>query len=280
MNKITFLFFLFLIIFAVKSFAQPFTFQYTGLSKSFMLDLDFGNKGKGAGVKYKGQTQVIALQVKSYQLDTSGRRNGKPDIETFVWDEVIAGKVNGQYGLSKSKDVVKNSWYQRKKDGKRFFLHHVKNKKDNGNSALLVHGAFIKFNRINNNKVEIEYPDGQKTTSVLPDEDSPDARRQSYIEDYNFDGYDDLGFSIPDAGMGVYRTFGIWLYNPVSKRFEKMVEPDYTNAECSELCNVTLDKKKKLLYSTCRGGARWWQDTYRFSTKNKLIWISSKELNL
>lgn len=219
------------------------------------------------------------MRIKSYRVDASGRSDGQPDLTTYIWDEMVAGKVNDQYGLTKSVNLVKNIWYLRKKDGRRFELKYLKNKEDNGNSSLIVHGALINFNRISNNKLEIKYPNRQITSVVLPNVDSPDASRQSYIEDYNFDGYDDLGFSISDAEMGVYRTFGIWLYNPISKQFEKMVEPDYTNAECSELCNVTLDKKKRLLYSTCRGGARWWQDTYQFSTKNRLIWISSKENN-
>lgn len=280
MKKISIIFFALLIVIAGKSFAQPFRLQSIGLSKPFTLDLNFGNEGKGACLKYKGQTNMIALRIKSYQVDTSGRSSGQPDWITYIWDEMIAGKVNGQYGLTKSVNSVKNIWYLRQKDGRRFELQHLENKEDNGNSALIVHGALVNFNRIDSDKLTIKYPNGQTTSVILPNVDSPDASRQSHIEDYNFDGYDDLGFSIPDAGMGVYRTFGIWLYHPVGKRFEKMIEPDYTNAECSDLCNVTVDKKKKLLYSTCRGGARWWQDTYRFSTKNRLIWLRSKELDL
>ena len=280
MKRIAIIIFGFLTMLAGKSFAQPIRLQSVGLSKPFTLDLYFGNEGKGAGVKYKGQANMIALRIKSYGVDTSGRSSGKPDVVTYVWDEMIAGKVNGQYGLTKKLNAVENSWYFRKKDGRRFELQQLQNKEDSGNSTLIVHDALISFNRISNNKLEIKYSNGKTTSVILPNVDSPDARRQSYIEDYNFDGYDDLGFSIPDAGMGVYRTFGIWLYHPESKRFEKMIEPDFNHAECSSLCDVTLDKKKKLLFSTCRGGARWWQDTYRFSTNNRLIWLRSKELNL
>lgn len=43
------------------------------------------------------------------------------------------------------------------------------------------------------------------------------------IADYNFNGFDNVAFSIPDAGMGVYRTFSIYLYNPKSKRFNNFV---------------------------------------------------------
>ncbi|ULT41228.1 hypothetical protein KRR40_42165 [Niabella defluvii] len=47
----------------------------------------------------------------------------------------------------------------------------------------------------------------------------PGGARQSYIADYNFDGYDDVAFSVADAGMGVYRQFTIYLYNPDTNSF-------------------------------------------------------------
>ncbi|UTX48364.1 hypothetical protein [Chryseobacterium sp. MA9] len=51
-------------------------------------------------------------------------------------------------------------------------------------------------------------------------------------------------YSVPDDGMGVYRMFDVYLYNPQSKRFEKLKEPDYSRSSCSCLCNVTVEKDK------------------------------------
>lgn len=270
---------IFLTIISAKVYAQPYTLQSVGLSKPFSLEIYFGDQGKGAFVKYHGQTEIIALRIKHYKIDTIDRKDGQPDEETFVWDEIVGGKVNGSYGLMHNINAVKNAWYIRKKDGKKFNLQHIENKRANGNDQYLLHGAMISFNHIENNKLKIQYPDGKYLATTLPDFDSPNAARQSSIADYNFDGFDDIAFSIPDAGMGVYREFSIWLYNPASKRFDKLAEPNYAKAKCSCLCDVKLDAKNKLLYTSCRGGARWWQDVYRYTSANKLLWIRSKEMN-
>lgn len=269
----------FLTIVAAKVYAQPYALQSVGLSKPFSLEIYFGNQGKGAFVKYHGQTEIIALRIKSYRADTSGRKDGQPDKETYLWDEVLNGKVNGTYGLSHDINAVKNAWYIRKKDGKKFNLQHIESKGAKGNDQYLLHGAMISFNHTENNKLKIQYPDGKNLATTLPDFDSPNAVRQSSIADYNFDGFDDIAFSIPDAGMGVYREFSIWLYNPASKRFDRLADPNYAKAKCSCLCDVKLDTKNKLLYTSCRGGARWWQDVYRYTSANKLLWIRSKEMN-
>lgn len=258
-----------------RSLAQPYTLQSVGLSKPFSLSIYFGDGGKGAFVKYQGQTHIIALRIKSYHVDKSGRSDGQPDVETLVWDELIDGKINGRYGLTKTINGIDNIWYLRNKDNKRLKLQNMEHKGDHNDDQYLLHGALIRFNHFDNNKLNIQYPDGKRFNAALPDFDSPNAARQSTIADYNFDGYDDLAFSIPDAGMGVYRMFSIWLYNPVSKRFDQLSEPDYGKAGCSCLCDVTLDQKRKLFLTSCRGGAKWWQDEYRFTANNRLVWVRS-----
>lgn len=261
--------------------AQPFTLKSVGETKTFQLQIYYSTQGKGAFVQYAGQKGIIPLRIRTYAVDSTERKSGQPDFTTYVWDEVINGKVTGSYGLVEGLRQISDAWYLRKKDGKRFPLQHIEKNalKYDGNKKFLLHGALLSFNISKHHLLSIAYPDGLKKTVQLPDFDQPEVVRQSIIADYNFDGYDDIAFSIPDAGMGVYRIFSIWLYHPTSKRFEKLQEPDYSKSNCSGLCDVSIDKKRKLFFTACRGGARWWQDVYRFDKTNRLIWIKSDTLN-
>ena len=274
------LFTLFLAFLIISSNAQPFTLKSVGLAKEFRLKIYFGAQGKGAFVQYVGQKGIIPLRIKSFSVDSSERESGQPDFTTYVWDEVINGIKTGSYGLTEGLREVFDIWYLRKKDGKRFKLEYVDENREeySGDNKYLLHGVLLSFNHIRNNHLSFEYPGGTKKVVELPDFDDPNAARQSIIADYNFDGYDDVAFSIPDAGMGVYRIFSIWLYSPKSKRFEKLQEPDYSKANCSGLCDVSINREKKLLYTSCRGAATWWQDVYRFASGNKLVWIRSSKV--
>lgn len=272
---------LFLLLIVANVHAQPFDLKSVGEAKTFRLRIYFGTQGKGAFVQYHGQKGIIPLQVKSRTVDSTERKSGQPDFTTYVWDEVIDGKITGNYGLTVGLRQILDVWYLRKKDGKRFSLESTEQKSDSydGADQYLLHGALLSFNHTKHNQLSIEYPGGMKKVMQLPDFDAPNHARQSIIADYNFDGYDDVAFSIPDAGMGVYRIFSIWLYQPKSRQFEKLPDPDYSRSNCSELCDVRIDGKKKLLFTSCRGGASWWQDVYRFSSPNKLVWVKSGKAN-
>ncbi|TZF95310.1 hypothetical protein FW781_15590 [Chryseobacterium panacisoli] len=259
-------------------FAQPFTLKSTGEAKEFRLTLYYGAQGKGAFVQYTGKKEIIPLQVKSFRVDTDGRNDGQPDIEYYIWNEMIEGKINGVYRFEIMHHQTSNISYTRGKDNRKFTLEMVEDeKKYDGNGKYLLHGALLSFNHFYNNHFTITYPDGKTTTIELSAPDKPSFVRQSIIEDYNFDGYDDIAFSVPDDGMGVYRMFDVYLYNTGSKRFEKLKEPDYSRSSCSCLCDVTIEKDKKLLKTGCRGGARWHQDIYRFGKKGTLEWVATKE---
>ena len=272
---------LLLICIVIMSFvikAQPFTLHSVGEPKEFSLQIYYGRAGRGAFVQYKGEKGIIPLQIKSVTIDSTGRSDGQPDFTSYVWDEMADGKVNGTYRLTEGLRQISDVSYERKKDGRKFKLAMTENKKDtyDGINKYFLNRVMISFNHFYNDELSFKYADGTYFKTVLPSIDNADAARQSIIDD-NFDGYDDVPFSIPDAGMGVYRTFNIWLYNPVNKRFEELIEPDYSQSQCSCLCDVSIDKSKKLLNTGCRGGARWWQDTYRFSKNGTLKWVHSKD---
>lgn len=267
------------VIYSTFLHAQPLTLKSVDEIKEFRLKLYYGNEGKGAFVQYEGKKEIIPLRVNSYILDTIPEKTGQPDRHYFVWDEIVDRKVNGIYKMLQIQNLITDVSYTRSKDGKKFELELAdeESEKSDGDDKYLLHGAMISFNHFYNNKLLIEYPDGKKMNAKLPFPDSPDAAQQSIIRDYNFDGYDDLAFTIPDAGMGVYSTFTIYLYHPKKKRFEKLTEPDYSKSACSCLCDVLVSNEEKVLRTGCRGGASWHHDLYRFDQNGVLRWISSEE---
>ncbi|WP_431292761.1 XAC2610-related protein [Pedobacter sp. P26] len=254
--------------------AQPFSLQSTTGARPFILDIYFGTEGKGAFVQYRGQQGIISLRL---ETRSSHGSLTAPKV-TYVWDEVIGGKVTGSYGLTQEAGKLSGIWYKRSKDGKQFQLEQIIAPGDEARiDKYLLHDVLISFRHTSDNLLIFSYGDGSTKTSQLPGFDHPDPRRLGTIADYNFDGFDDVAFSIPDEGMGVYRNFTIYLYNPKSKRFHLLAEPNATQGKCSGLCDVTLDKKNKLLMSSCRGGATWWTDVYRYSNSGKLTWVKSSK---
>ncbi|TKC06648.1 hypothetical protein FA048_15700 [Pedobacter polaris] len=261
-----------LVLLFSQAVAQPFSLRSTGEAKPFQLEIYFGTEGKGAVVQYRGQQGIIPLQLKSRTVQD---KTGQSKV-TYLWEEVVGGKVTGTYGLTQESEKVSGIWYKRNRDGKRFKLEHAPDQQGYERiGKYLLHGVLISFRYTTDNLLIFSYPDGSTKTSQLPSFDHPDPQRKGTIADYNFDGYDDVAFSIPDGGMGVYRTYSIYLYNRTSKQFQILAEPNAPKAKCTGFCDVTLDKKNKLFITACRGAATWWKDVYKFSHNNNLIWVSS-----
>ena len=253
--------------------AQPVLLKSSGAGKTFQLKIYYGTEGKGAFVQYVGQQSIIPLKLTSRKVQTPTRHEVVKSIVTYTWDELLDGKVNGSYGLTGNSEKVSKAWYKRKADGKQFQLIHSSEAQELGADSYLLHGVMITFQHTMGELLTFTYPNKSIKTYHLPDFDHPDPLRNATIADYNFDGYDDVAFSIPDAGMGVYRTFSIFLYDPLSKRFQELAEPNDPRASCSGLYDVTLDTKNKLLMTSCRGAAKWWRDVYRYTEGNKLKWL-------
>lgn len=100
---------------------------------------------------------------------------------------------------------------------------------------------------------------------------------QIYFNDYNFDGYTDIAVSAPDMGMGVYAVFDVFLYQPKSKDYQVLDQSkiDFSQAQCSILADLKLIPQKKQMTSSCRGGAKWWVDTFEFK-HGQWRWLKSK----
>ncbi|MCX8532976.1 XAC2610-related protein [Chryseobacterium luquanense] len=270
--------FLLTLFFNLKINAQPFTLKSMGKAKPFSLKIYYGTKGKGAFVQYKNQKGIIPLIIKKYHVDKSGREEGQPDFTSYVWDEIIDGKINGTYYLTEGLRDLFEIKYIRKKDNRTFKFEEDRSEKFDGISKFLLHDVMIDYNIFYDNRLKFIYPDKQIANVELADVDSPDFSRHAIIDDYNFDGFDDISFSIPDAGMGVYRTFTVFLFDPKNRKFKELKEPDFGKSKCECFCDLKLDKTKKIISSECRGGARWWRDFYQYKNGN-LVWMSSKQVN-
>jgi len=264
-------------IFTCRYHAQPFTLTSVDEAKEFSLKIYYGTHGKGAFVQYKGQKGIIPLQIKSFNVDKSGREDGQPDFTSYIWEEIIDGKINGTYYLTEGLRDLFDVKYIRKKDKRTFKFEEDKTEKFDGVSKFLLHDVMIDYNIFYDNLLKFMYSNKQTINLQLPDIDSPNFSRHATINDYNFDGFDDISFSIPDGGMGVYRTFTVFIYNTKTKKFEKLIEPDFRKSKCECLCNLKIEKNKKIISSECRGGARWWKDFYQYKN-GKLFWVRSQEI--
>jgi len=145
-------------------------------------------------------------------------------------------------------------------------------------TTVKLHGYTFRYKPLGTDTILMTGPNGKKR--VLPGgilAENEHAIRRHKIEDYNFDGYPDIAFSVPDQGMGVYRFFDIWMYNPKARTFSQLQCGQTPGSKCTCFCNVEIDKKRKHLLSSCRSGARWWQDVYTFDARGKLKFLKSRE---
>lgn len=96
------------------------------------------------------------------------------------------------------------------------------------------------------------------------------------INDYNFDGFTDFAVYHTDDGMGVYTIYQIFIFNPKTKQFENLKFPSNFNPQCDMFCDIKVDKTKKILTSSCRGGAKFHTDLWKYDKNKKLTLLKSK----
>lgn len=269
---------LLLLLLSLPLAAQPFTFRAAGEAKEFRLEIGFAGGGKAAWVQYKGKDACMALELRRYDRDSSGRAAGQPDVEQYTWYERYLGKRTGEYGFSVMGHQVYDAYYLRYRDRKRFPLVFEEGAARQGTVKLLLHGVLVFFNETQHDSLEFRYTRGSPQRALLTGlPDAPGVYRHYIVADYNFDGYEDIAFSVPDAGMGVYREFDLWLYQPGPGRFKRLQLPEPAPGQCACFCDLRTDPARKILRSSCRGGARWWTDLYRFDTQGRLLYTGSRE---
>jgi len=76
--------------------------------------------------------------------------------------------------------------------------------------------------------------------------------------------------------MGVYTIYEIFIFNPKTKQFDRLIFPSDFNPKCDMFCDVKVDKIKKTLTSSCRGGARTHSDIWKYDKNKKLILLKTE----
>lgn len=120
-------------------------------------------------------------------------------------------------------------------------------------------------------KVEIKNQQTKKTQLVNIETSITGKPSILEINDYNFDGYTDFAAFRTDDGMGVYTIYQIFIFNPKTKNFDILKFPSNYNPKCDMFCDVKVDKIKKTITSSCRGGARTHNDIWKYDKNKKLI---------
>lgn len=250
----------------IQANAQPFKFNSIGEKKPFSLHFGWHNK-KGAYVWYDGQKSPIALKLKHYERDTSQREDHQPDVEYYKWTELVNGKATGEYKLTSMLRTISDVEYLRYKDQRKFKFEIDENEKYEGKNMALLHGIQIHFYTFFKDDLIIKYPDLKEEKFKLY-EVNEGKPRYVYIDDYNFDGIDDIAFSVTD-GEGLNVVYNVFIYNPTTKRFSPLKEPE--DIGCGYFNNLKVDKKAKKLAVTCKDNARWKTYIYKIDKTGKLV---------
>lgn len=101
--------------------------------------------------------------------------------------------------------------------------------------------------------------------------------RKITFADYNFDGLRDFSVSVPDDGMGVYHIYDVFLYDRQKKTFYPLPFPSDGPVQCDQFCDLKINSGNKTLSSTCRGGADWHKDVFRYGKDGSLQVVPPKE---
>ncbi|RZJ82165.1 MAG: hypothetical protein EOO47_01620 [Flavobacterium sp.] len=246
-----------------------------GTQRPIYLEMGY-TLDKGAFVWYKGQNEPIPLKIKSLTIDSSEKEAGQPNFTTYKWTEVYKGKAIGEYGFIEWPRHVDGFYYKRYSDGKVFNFEIYHEGTYDGKSMALVQNVQFHFYSFYRDSLSIVYPNGgkqQMELSPLPENRS--QARYLYVQDYNFDGVDDIAFSVTD-GEGLVVVFDVFIYNKTTKKFNRLLTPAGAD-DCGYLTNLELDKEKKQLSTTCKSGASWLGYTYKFNKLGKLVLVKGEE---
>ena len=141
----------------------------------------------------------------------------------------------------------------------------------------------ISFLQKDKNKINVRYTNNFEVLAVknsktgktqeIKNIEASITGKDSHLEtnDYNFDGYTDFASFHTDDGMGVYSIYQIFIFNPQTQQFDLLEFPANFKSKCDMFCDVKVDKTKKTLSSSCRGGARTHTDIWKYDRNKKLI---------
>jgi len=250
------------------TFAQM-KFRSVGTAKPIEFTFGFQHE-KAAFVWYKNQKEPIALKLKTLDIDSSERESGQPNFYTYTYTEMYKGKATGEYGITEWPRNVDDIYYIRFKDAKKFTFKLIQDDEFyDGKRMVFLKDVKVHFNAFYDDNLTFIYPDGGKVKHLLNHLDENQARRVE-IEDYNFDGHDDVAFET-NSGSNSNHVYDVFIYNPLDKKFNRLKEPNDTG--CGRMENLKLDKVNRRLLTRCKSGTQWRSFTYKFNESGKLIKI-------
>jgi len=217
--------------------------------------------------------RTYTLKFKALDIDSDDRASGQPDFYHYKYTEMYNGKATGEYGITEWPRNVDDIYYIRYKDGKKFKFDLVEDEGINdGKSMALLHGIQIHYYSFYGDNLRFVYPDSHQENLILS-RFAKDKARHLEINDYNFDGLDDIAFG-KDSFNGqkvVFDIHEIFIYNASKKCFEKLQIPK--SGTLNYFSDLKLNTKRKELTTKTKIGDRWNSYTYRFDKMGKLVLI-------
>ncbi len=122
-----------------------------------------------------------------------------------------------------------------------------------------------------NPKLEVRL--GNKTQSFAVDSSmiNTEFRGSLLLDDFNFDGFGDIGIPTGTGYGGVNYFYDIYTFDRPSQTFKIMPIP---NGE--EWCNPQLEAKTKTIFTSCKSGPRWYGANFRFYRAKPYLYQSGE----
>ncbi|MBD3826114.1 MULTISPECIES: SH3 domain-containing protein [unclassified Stenotrophomonas] len=100
------------------------------------------------------------------------------------------------------------------------------------------------------------------TRQRLPGAPDVDGQSRLSAEDVDFDGWPEL---VARASVGmVNEAVAVYRYDPRQKAMQALAPTPHDDAQCGGLMGLTVDAPNRTLSSSCRSGAVWYVDLYRY----------------
>lgn len=126
-------------------------------------------------------------------------------------------------------------------------------------------------------KVMVEVNNSGKQQELDLTESLTRTDRHITVADYNFDGTKDFSVSVADDGQGVYHIYDVFIYDKNKKTFYPLAYPSDGALQCEQFCDLKVNATARTLSSSCRGGAAWHKDVFRYAKDGSLYVVRQKE---
>ncbi len=123
--------------------------------------------------------------------------------------------------------------------------------------------------------LEVNVGDSTQTFALetIDDSGSP-AQGDVLVEDFNFDGFNDVGVPSGIGYGGVNNYYAVQAYVPSQKKFVLLTGKDF------EVSNPIFDPKNKILFGNARSGPFWYGTAFKFESGKPWLYRNSNFRNL